>query len=60
MQLPVKVNARVVVQPGSSVLPESDSPALLELYQYTVRGVNVCWYDAVELSLLDLPTVSTR
>jgi len=57
MQIPVKVKTRAMVHPGSSVLLESDSTALLELYRSGVCFVSVCWYDAVELSPLDCSTV---
>jgi len=39
MQLPVKVKACVMVQPGYSVLPESDSPP-----SYTDPRYAVCMY----------------
>ena len=57
MQLPVKLKACMMVHPGSSVLPESDSPCSSRVGRSVVRSVNVCWYDTMELSLLDRSAV---
>ena len=53
-QQPAKVEAHAMVHPGSSVLPEADSPAP---YRSAVRSVKVCWYDTMGLSLLDQSAV---
>jgi len=35
-------------------------PVLVDLYQSAVRSVNICWYDAMELSPLNWSAVWTR
>jgi len=45
-----------MVYPGTSVLPESYST----YSRSAVCDVNVCWYDTMELSLLNHSTVWSR